>query len=296
MSSSNPRTARNRPDVRPARPRRMNKSDKYGEIVRLVYDYRILTQKQIERLREKAPATVQRQLMQLYHHHYLERLFMPIAHFGSSPAFYILGKRGIEYLKENGVMDFTGVPNKDLSDLFLHHTVALNNFRIAVTKACEKIGWTMLKWQTENEIKSDYDRVEIKDKRRHSRSIPIVPDSYFVIDIPNRGVSHFFIEVDRGKMQHDRFKTKVIGYVTYYKNGAYEQRYQAKGFRVLTIVDTATSLRVKNLVSETETVEGIGRRFWFVHLPTISVENVLVEPIWTVAGQQTLESLFKTGN
>ena len=94
-------------------------------------------------------------------------------------------------------------------------------------------------------------------------------------------------------MKLDLFKAKVEGYVNYYKQGGYEKRFKAKGFRVVTVVDTPTAARALNLATHTAQVEGIGRRFWFAHLPVITAATALTQPIWTVAGDDTPASLFK---
>ncbi len=292
MNSSNPTPKRNRRDQRPDNPRPMRETERDQQIVRLVYDYRMLSQSQLERLLGKSRSTVQQSLVRLYHHHYLERVFLPIAYFGSSPTFYILDKRGIEMLRRLDISDFHGLPSKDLSPMFLEHGQAITEFRMAVTLACQKQGWQIPIWKTENEIKADYDKVRVPDQRGRTQTVPIVPDSYFVIDIPNRGVSHFFLELDRGKMEIERFLLKVTGYVAYYKQGGYEQRFQAKGFRVVTVVDTPGEGRMTNLAAQTATIANIGRRFWFTHLKAVAAENVLAEPIWTVAGSDTPEALF----
>lgn len=262
----------------------MRETARDREIVKLVYDYRMLSQRQLERVLGKARSTTQQALVRLYHHQYLDRVFMPVAPMGSSPTLYVLGRRGNDVLRQMGVTDFTGVPGTDLSPMFLEHTLAINDFRIAVQLSCEMHGWDVVEWKTENEIKADYDRVQVRDPRGRTQTIPVVPDSYFVIEIPGRGQARFFIELDRGTMSLERFRHKVQGYVAYYKSGLYNQRYEGKGFRVLTVVDTPGRIRMRNLVEQAGLVPGIGRRFWFGHLPDLQPETVLHQPVWTVAG------------
>lgn len=288
----NPSKRRKR-NARVATPRPMRETEGDRQIVRLVYDYRILSQTQLEQLLGKSRSTMQQSLVRLYDHRYLERVFLPIAELGSSPALYILDKRGIEVLQRQGVADFTGVPDKDISLLFMEHTLAINRFRIAITQACEQIGWKITTWQTENEVKADYDKVMVKGRGSKPKTIPIVPDSYFVIEAPDKGLSHLFLELDRGTMTLERFRAKVEGYLSYYKQGGYEKRYHAKGFRVVTVVDTPKDARVANLAAHTAKLEGIGRRFWFAHLPAITPETVLTQAIWTVAGDTRPATLFK---
>lgn len=292
MTASNPKPRRQR-SRRSENPRAMRETERDRVILQLVYDYRILSQRQLEQLLGKARSTMQQSLVRLYDHRYLERIPVPIVEIGSSPYLYILDKQGIETLQRQGIEDFTGVPDKDVSLMFMEHTLAINKFRIAMTQACHEAGWTIPIWRTENEIKADYDKVTIKGKGSRPKVIPIVPDSYFVIESPDRGVAHFFLELDRGTMKHDLFQAKVEGYLSYYKQGGYEKRFKAKGFRVVTVVDTPTEARVHNLATHTAQMDGIGRRFWFAHLPAITPETALTQPIWTVAGDNTPATLFK---
>ena len=109
--------------------------------------------------------------------------------------------------------------------------------------------------------------------------------------MPQKGTTHFFLELDRGSEELKRFRDKVEAYVAYYKSGMYAQRYGAQGFRVLTVVDGVGEGRLKNLVDDTARVAGIGRRFWFTHLADATGATVLTEPIWSVAGSDEKEAI-----
>jgi hypothetical protein len=280
---------RRKPDARASRPARMRLGDNDRRIVRLVYDFRLLSQSQLERLMGRSSSTIQRLLRRLYDHGYLDRVFLPIAHFGSSPALYILDQRGMELLRSTGIEDFSVQPSRSLSPLFLEHTLAINDFRIAFTLACQRRGWRIERWLTEGEIKADYDRVKIPSR---AGTVALVPDGYLTLDVPGRGRTHFFLELDRGTMTLPRFREKVEAYVAYYKTGAYSKRYQAQGFRVLTVVDGAAERRVNNLAETTAQVGGIGRRFWFVQAEQVTERSVLSAPVWYIAGQPGIHSLF----
>ena len=267
---------------------RMEEGANDRRIVQLVYDYRLLSQRQLERLLRRSKPTVQRLLRRLYDHRYVERVFLPLATFGSSPALYVLDKQGIDLLRRMGVEDFTGVPDKTVSPMYIEHTLAINEFRIAVAQACEAHGWQLTRWLTENELKADYDRVRIRARKTRTA---LIPDSFFTLVVPEKGTTHFFLELDRGSEELKRFRDKVEAYVAYYKSGMYAQRYGAQGFRVLTVVDGVGEGRLKNLVDDTARVAGIGRRFWFAHLADATSGTVLTEPIWSVAGSEEKESL-----
>jgi hypothetical protein len=292
MTSLNLNPKKQRRDQRPEQPRPMRETENDRRIVELVYQYRLLSQSQIERLLVKSRSRTQQALMRLYHHQYLQRLFLPVWFDGRSPTLYRLDKRGIALLQGLGIEDFSGLPSPKLSPLFLEHTLALNDFRIAMTQACEAQEWNIPVWKTENDIKEDYDYVTVQLGSGKAKRLPIVPDSYFLLDLPSKGVSHFFVELDRGTMTTQRFKEKVLAYVEYYKHGGYQKRFQAQGFRVLTVVDAPSRARLENLVQQTAKVTGIGRRFWFTSLAELKTEAVLTQQVWRVAGAEEREALF----
>lgn len=270
---------------------RMVERDNDRAIVRLVYEYRILSQRQIERLLNRSKPTVQRLLRRLYDHRYLERVFLPLTRFGSSPALYILDRTGIELLRRHGIEDFAWQPDKTISSMYIEHTLAINEVRIAVNLGCQARGWTTGRWLSEAELKSreNYDLVTIPSYRQ---KVSLIPDSYFSVVVPDKGTTHFFLELDRGKMVLKRFREKIEAYVSYYKSGAYARRYNAQGFRVLTVIDGVGEGRLRNLAKDATQVAGIGRRFWFAHLEDVTEQTVLTEPIWWVAGSDQKEALI----
>jgi hypothetical protein len=67
-----------------------------------------------------------------------------------------------------------------------------------------------LEWRGERELKKDYDKVTVTSPTGATRTIPIIPDSYFVLQTP-QGKRHFVLELDRGPMEGKRFKAKVEG-------------------------------------------------------------------------------------
>ena len=86
-------------------------------------------------------------------------------------------------------------------------------------------------------------------------------------------------------MTTERFADKVRAYVAYYKSGQYEQRYHARGFRVLTVIDGIGDRRTQNLLGTSAKIARIGKRFWFSHLDRLNPQSVLSQAIWHVAGE-----------
>ncbi|MBK8025150.1 MAG: replication-relaxation family protein [Chloroflexi bacterium] len=71
-----------------------------------------------------------------------------------------------------------------------------------------------MQWRGENDLKADYDRVNIRSESGRLVNVSVIPDSYFVLQTP-LGVAHFFLELDRGTMTVKRFKNKIVAYQTY---------------------------------------------------------------------------------
>jgi hypothetical protein len=258
-------------------------------IIHTVYQYRVLRQNQLERLFGRSRSVMQRVLLRLYQHKFLDRRFLPV-YAGSSPTLYVLDKRGAEVLRTHfGMDDLTWYSSsKDLKTEFLEHTTAINDFRIAITVAAQAAGYELCKWVSESELKASYDRVSIRTQSNKMQAVSLIPDSYFVLRTPI-GFAHFFLEVDRGTETLGIFKSKILAYMAYHQSGAYERRYQSKSMRVLTLATGAK--RLENLKAAAEAVGG-KHRYWFAHLDEIASESVLGQPVWYVAGEGQQRTLI----
>jgi hypothetical protein len=261
-------------------------------IIEAVYQYRVLRQDQIEALFfEQSKAAAQRRLFRLYHNGFLERTFLTVrASFLLSPAIYLLDKRGADLLHtELGYEDISWTHKSNIiGQLFLEHTLAINDVRIAVTLACREHGYALLEWRSEADLKTDYARVTLSTKSRKQRTVALVPDSFFVIQAP-KGKAPFFLELDRATETTTTFQTKILAYQAYVQSGEYEKRYGYKSLRVLTVVPTGK--RLENVKTTTEMVGG-EERFWFTTLTAITAHTLFHAPIWAVAGNKERRPLF----
>jgi hypothetical protein len=267
----------------------MKETSNDQRVVKLVNEYRLLSQKHIETLTGKARSTVQQRLMRLYHHRYLDREFLPVSA-GFSPTLYRLGRRGIELIRRLGDEPKT-TSTRSLSPYFLAHTLAINEFRIAINQKAWEHRYSVSRWVGEGEIKANYDRVSVSSGQKNA-TLPVVPDSYFSLTAPGKPETSFFLELDRGTMTQKRFIHKVLAYVTYHKSGAFEQRYRKPSFRVLTVVDTSSRKRLKYLADASASVPGVGRKFWFAHLDDVTGKDIMVDKVWRIAGREALVSLW----
>lgn len=278
---------RARRDKRTHQPKAMRLTDRDIAIIRTVYDYRVMTTQQLQTLFFSSTHQAYARLSLLYHHGFLDRQFLGVyADKMNTPILYVLDKRGAELLQARlGLEVHWSKDQKQVSDHFLEHTLAINTVRVAVAKACQQQpNYQLVEWRGENDLKADYDYVTIKTSAGKNQAVSVIPDSYFVLDTPH-GKGHFFLELDRGTMTTQRFKQKITAYQAYYLTGAYQRRYQSKSLRVLTV--TLSHARLASLKTVTEAAGG-KLRFWFATLDHLRPETVLTVPLWQVA--TTLET------
>lgn len=261
------------------------------DVVQAVHTHRVLKQEHIQLLffgpRNKSGA--QRRLERLYDHGYLERALLPVTT-GRSPTLYLLDRKGADLLRrERGYDELVWYhSSKTLKPEFLEHTLAINDVMVAVTLACREAGYELAIWQTEGQLKADYDRVTIQTSSGRRETVPIVPDSYFEVIAGGRRYP-CFLELDRGTMTLGRFKQKVQGYMAYYRTGSYERRYGNRSLRVLVVAPSET--RLANLKAATEQVGG-REWFWFGRLAELSPATILAAPVWQVATWEGRYSLI----
>ena len=79
--------------------------------------------------------------------------------------------------------------------------------------------------------------------REDESPIPVRPDAYFVLKHTDRPEGqnkfHFFLEADRSTMAHSRMAAKIAGYLAYYEQGLYKQKYAGmQGFLATTVTET----------------------------------------------------------
>jgi hypothetical protein len=262
------------------------------QIIEMVYQCRCLRQDQIHELFfGGAKSASQHRLMLLYHHRFLNRIFLTTrASIQFSKVVYTIDKLGAELLRAE-----MGYPLEDTQPIpgqtgqqFLAHTLAVNDVRVVVMLACRRAGYDLLTWKSESELKAEYDRVQITSKTGRRMTVSLIPDSYFSIDTP-LGKAHFFLELDRGQMGLERFKTKIEAYRSYVQQGGYTKRYGAKTVRVLSV--TLSEARLLGLKRATEIVGG-KERFWFGVLSDLTPETLFQQPVWNIAGREEKVSLI----
>jgi catechol 2,3-dioxygenase-like lactoylglutathione lyase family enzyme len=288
------------------------------EVLRALYDYRILTSQQIHRLvfasdtpdaRYGKLKRCQQRLRKLWLHGYVFRDEIPAKiSEGKQPLVYSLDRQGARL-----IADLLDLPLKEIerkshpglhsvTSLHLNHLLRTNDIRIKFTLDAQPQGWKITQYVSDQDLNRDYDRVSLpvnpKQPEGKTRQIAIIPDGYWVLWT---GQAHFhhFVECDlrtiTGEYSEPGLKDwsrRVRALVEYYRSGMYHQRFQGgKSLRILTV--SIGERRVANLKQITEKVAGKHKqRFLYTTFEKLeSAGSSLTEPIWQVAGRSELHPL-----
>jgi hypothetical protein len=238
-------------------------------LLNAVCDMRFLAREQLQQLLF-SPSTAsycKRRLALLYHNAYLERIYVPSLNvFGSTKAIYTLAPRGAGVVARDRkveVRELNWRPHHNDRELyFMRHTLAINDFRIALTSAVQQRGMS-LSWSDERTLRRREMKDYVDDPKHRGERLAVVPDGYFSLE--GRGQSSAFaVEIDRATVEEKPFKEKVRAYGEWKLTGAYEQRYGTKSLRVLWVVADVTrdSTRLERIKRWTE-AEGGRSLFWF---------------------------------
>ena len=265
-----------------------------------VHRHRLLRSTHLASLSGGSRQATLRRLQLLFHHGYLDRPPMQLDWYarGSEPLAYALGKRGAEILEAEGVARPRGVrwdtKNRNVSRVFLHHTLAVAEAMVAFEVACRsREGVRFIpseevlagappetrrlrlpfRWQVE---------VRHGGKLHH---LGVEPDKVFGLEFhgapENRRRAYFFLESDRGTMPVTRkglgqtsFLRKLLCYQETWRQGIHRTHLGIPNFRVLTV--TTNRERVKHLVEACHSLPGAGSRlFLFAEKKEIGCRNIL---------------------
>jgi hypothetical protein len=287
-------------------------TERDAEIVMAVYRYRALTSPLVQKLffetngstgehnsAGKLNTRCQLRLQRLFEYGYLARDEQPQKlSDGRRPYMYRLTARGaalVQELLDDEELDWRP-GEQPVSPFFLEHLLATNTVRVAITVAARHHGFTVEEWLDDRTLKRRQmtDTVTLRGPNGATQRAAVVPDGFFVLKTPS-ALYHHFLEVDlrtvtglSSQWQRRDWARKVAAYLEYYRSGRYTERYKTQGLRVLTV--TTGEKRLDNLRSVTEKTGGRGR-FWFSTFERIERNDVLVDPIWTVASKEGLYAL-----
>lgn len=288
MTSQKKHQTHKDPNWRPEEPINVQETERVEQACIWLLEHRLLNFRQWVKLLNRSEPTVKRFLTKMHRGYYFQRIEMPTIGLGRNPSVYRLGEKGIDLLERLG-FEVTGVPSESIQPGTIAHYLGIADTRIATTQGIEKLNWNLIDWKPEQHFDKEKDYVVLPGQRLKRA---VQPDGFFVVQLPNKRVSSFFLEYDRATENLTTFKNKVKCYIHYLKSGLYTKRFSYKGFRVLTVVEDLKHRRLENLIREVGKIQGIQRRFWFTHIDTIRDSNPLVDPIWDIAGDETGVSLF----
>jgi len=280
-------------------------------LLKTLHAARYLTTEQIQQLFYPGQGGIygprkicQRRLKQLYAAKLVRRIDPWVRRSQSSPSYiYALAKGGAHTLQsefELTIPEADWKPKSNEDNLsFMKHTLATNEIRIAVLRACPAAGVELTTWLDEREIRGEQpDQVTISDpKTRKANKTAVIPDSAFLLAKDDKK-SLYWLETDMGTVtvearnwENKSWVKKILAYLTYQKTEAATQRYGHQGIaRILTI--TTSEQRLQTLKQATERAGG-GNTFWFTTFHAVATpgSSLLSSPIWHVAGREELETL-----
>ena len=259
------------------------------EIIKAVYEFRVISRQQLQQLLGIDGARrINQRLRKLYDHRYLSRYFLHNNR-GSAKAIYYLGPRGAALVADELGIDLNVIKRKQkatsrLHELFLHHALGLNDIRIAFSIGlANRPGMDMERWINDNDCQQHYHAVvHGRDVTRRFR-----PDGYFRIICQGKLYS-CFVEFDRSTMTVNRFAGKVHSYIDFGSKGYYQRRFGVQYFRVLVV--TKTLKRLNNLKKAVGAITD--KLFWFTTIDKITPDTVF-GPIWQRVGKKELYPLIE---
>ena len=238
---------------------------------------------------------------------------------GDLPYIYALDRSGAILVSQQMGIDYASIDWKpktlEENYIFLQHLLETHNLRIAITLSAQKLGIELSSWLYENVLRSKewVDHVLLKDSKGTETRVSVIPDSFCILET-SRGLGYFPIEIDRGTVTLARWRQKVQAYIQYHKSGEYQDRYQARTFRLLVL--TTSMPRLMNLKEQCEQVAPKDDRFWFttfdkvvskVPIPYnqpgstkarisytwVYNDDLLIAPVWYKSGSQELHHILE---
>lgn len=262
------------------------------EILKLVYDYRLLTSRQIQCLVPGSDQVILRRLQKLFHGGYLDRIKTPV----HDACVYGLGNRGADELVlhhgiDRGKIDWA-TKNREVKEQFMAHALMISNFRTILTLALQDRPETkILSWVPEGEFR---DAASIQGKGQKKVRAPVIPDAFFTLADRDDEL-YFMLEADRSTMTNERFLAKLKAYWHWWQADGHK-RHDIEDFRVLTV--TRTEARKENLrkvAREVDDYEAGLKMFWFASEQDFSVDDPagVLGAIWQTPAGDIFHNLLE---
>ena len=225
---------------------------------------------------------------------------------GRKPFMYFLDEGAVAVLAKVFNVPVTAIKwrprDNEIKFFQLAHFVAVNDVRISIGIDAFDRGLTIVKWESENDLRSRKMEVFLRDSGNAPNKdvVGFRPDGYFVLKVPG-GLSTTggaqiipcYLEVDRAT-EHapldpdtnysNTFTTKIKKYLSHYASGDHRKQFGFDDIRLLTV--TTDLKRVEKLINVTQSLGG-NQRFWFTTFDQLLKPlSALTKPIWQVVGKQ----------
>ncbi|MCD5401620.1 replication-relaxation family protein, partial [candidate division NPL-UPA2 bacterium] len=238
--------------------------------------YRFLTCQHLSLLYFPDESSCRKRMRQLHKAGLIQKCFTPVIHEGEKrKVVYTLAGKGVrELARASGANLKDLVGGRKFSAFFLEHELRISNFMCSLEAALKQKGTRLLFWKSQKGLRSLHLRVAnpwVKGEK-----IRVVPDGLFSI-VGERRPEHFFLEADRGTMALPAIAEKMLGYIQFYRSGAYQQILKLPHFRVLVV--TTTQQRRQKMMEELRQIGYCPNMFLFGLWHEISPERILT-PIW----------------
>jgi Replication-relaxation len=267
-------------------PFRLTERDR--QLIELVFQCRALCDDhvQVALFSPGAASRCQRRLTLLYQHRYLDRLPRRAV---NDRAVYLLTRRSLAgnrlMREQHGEEEF----RRRLVRLgALQHLLAVNEFRVRVSRACRDLGWALGLWQSPEDL-----ALSLAGAR-------LVPDAYFQIRRRVDGqikTAAFFLELERASKSREVLRTKLRRYGQLYYGGDYQARFGTRALRLLVVFDRDEGPRAADRLSlAADEARALGvtiARFTDLgQLRGLSPQEVLLRPLWQTPASNAPAALF----
>jgi hypothetical protein len=206
------------------------------ELLHSVYQLRIATIDHLAALSGRSVRALWGRLLKLKKRRYLAS----VARFMQKPV-YAISSAAKPVLVEHGYapQDFAGrrIRHNELTEIGIRHSLFVADIHARMLLLTHTGRITLPHWEEGSPL---WDSVML---RPDDSAIPVRPDAYFILKQADRpegkNILHVFLEADRSTMSHERMATKIAGYLAYYEQRGYRQKYAGmRAFVVATVTQT----------------------------------------------------------
>jgi hypothetical protein len=185
----------------------------------------------------------------------------------------------------------------------LHHDLTTIDIRMKIRIDLQTLTHLeMERWINETDFRSNFDRIAFAYKDRTGRLLHkkrgVIPDGYFCLFDKKRerkglaAKAHFLLEVDMATHDNPSFGIeKVAAGAAYINSKEYKKRFGCNAGCWLII--TTSDVRMANLMQQAKEKAGKNSSFFFfINFSDFFTNNVFLEPIWSICGQEDKQILL----